>query len=68
MVSNYPDGVREAALAHKHKNETLAAYQRGAKLEKLRKLMDDWAEFCAPRHSREFTDAALSKMNDTRAA
>src|SRR5713101_8958235 len=53
---------------HHHRNETVAAYQRGAKLEKRRKLMDDWAEFCAPRLSREFTDAALSTMNDTRAA
>ncbi len=53
---------------HHHRNETVAAYQRGAKLEKRRKLMDDWAEFCAPRRSHEFTDAALSTMNDTRAA
>jgi integrase len=66
--TDYPDGVREAALAHKYKNETVAAYQRGAKLEKRRKLMVDWAEFCAPRLSREFPDAALSTMNDTRAA
>jgi len=28
--TDYPDGVREAALAHKYKNETMAAYQRGA--------------------------------------
>jgi hypothetical protein len=33
--------VREAALAHKYKSETTAAYQRGAKLEKRRSLMDD---------------------------
>jgi len=44
--TDYPDGVREAALAHKYKNETVAAYQRGAKLEKRRALMSDWAEFC----------------------
>jgi integrase len=31
--TDYPDGVREAALAHKYKNETMAAYQRGEKLE-----------------------------------
>jgi hypothetical protein len=49
-------------------DSAVAAYQRRAKLEKRRKLMDDWAEFCAPRLSREFTDAALSTMNDTRAA
>jgi integrase len=43
--TDYPDGVREAALAHKYKSETTAAYQRGAKLEKRRGLMDDWAQF-----------------------
>jgi integrase len=45
--TDYPDGVREAALAHKYKNETVAAYQRGAKLEKRRALMSDWANFCS---------------------
>jgi integrase len=43
--SDYPDGVREAALAHKYKSETTAAYQRGQKLEKRRALMKDWADF-----------------------
>jgi hypothetical protein len=45
--TDYPDGVREAALSHKYKNETVAAYQCGAKLEKRRALMSDWANFCA---------------------
>lgn len=43
--TDYPDGVREAALAHKYKSETMAAYQRGAKLEKRRALMNDWAAY-----------------------
>ena len=43
--ADYPDGVREAALAHKYKSETTAAYQRGQKLEKRRVLMKDWAQF-----------------------
>jgi integrase len=43
--TEYPDGVREAALAHKYKSETTAAYQRGAKLEKRRALMKDWSAF-----------------------
>jgi len=43
--TDYPDGVREAALAHKYKSETTAAYQRGQKLEKRRALMRDWAQF-----------------------
>jgi integrase len=42
---DYPDGVREAALAHKYKSETTAAYQRGQKLEKRRALMSDWANY-----------------------
>jgi len=43
--TDYPDGVREAALAHKYKSETTAAYQRGQKLEKRLVLMKDWAQF-----------------------
>lgn len=43
--TDYPDGVREAALAHKYKSETTAAHQRGQKLEKRRALMRDWAAF-----------------------
>jgi integrase len=42
--TDYPDAVREAALAHKYKNETMGAYQRGEKLEKRRALMRDWAK------------------------
>ena len=45
--TDYPDGVREAALAHKYKSETTAAYQRGAKLEKRRALMNNWSMFIA---------------------
>ncbi|MEA3058274.1 MAG: hypothetical protein QOF34_1089 [Sphingomonadales bacterium] len=43
--TEYPDGVREAAIAHKYKTETTAAYQRGQKLQKRRALMNDWAAF-----------------------
>ena len=39
--------MREAALAHKYKSETMAAYQRGQKPEKGRALMRDWAQFLA---------------------
>jgi integrase len=47
--TDYPDGVREAALAHKYKSETTAAYQRGQKLEKRRALMKDWASYANDR-------------------
>jgi integrase len=45
--TDYPDGVREAARAHKYRSETQAAYQHGQKLEKRRALMKDWAQFLA---------------------
>jgi len=43
--TDYPDGVRESALAHKYKSETVASYQRGTKFEKRRALMRDWADY-----------------------
>jgi integrase len=57
--TDYPDGVREAALAHKYKNETMAAYQRGEKLEKRRALMEDWANHICGK---------LTSVNSQRAA
>jgi integrase len=55
--TEYPDGVREAALAHKYKNETMAAYQRGEKLEKRRALMNEWTDYICSAH-RVKRDAA----------
>lgn len=45
--TSYPNEVAEAALAHTVKNETEAAYRRGDLFEKRRRLMEDWATFCA---------------------
>ena len=56
--TDYPDGVREAALAHKYKSETTAAYQRGQKLEKRRALMKDWATF--------LNSASVAQLGDRR--
>jgi integrase len=39
--------VAEAALAHSLKDKVEAAYQRGDLFERRRKLMDEWATFCA---------------------
>jgi integrase len=46
-VTNYPREVAEAALAHVLRNKTEAAYQRSDLMEKRRRLMEDWASFCA---------------------
>ena len=48
-MTNYPRELAEAALAHVLKDKTEAAYQRGDLLEKRRRLMTDWADFCARR-------------------
>jgi integrase len=44
--SNFPRELVEAALAHVLEDKTEAAYQRGDMLEKRRRLMGAWAEFC----------------------
>jgi integrase len=43
----YPREVAEAALAHTNKDRVESAYLRGDHLEKRRRLMQDWATFCA---------------------
>ncbi len=43
----YPSEVVEMALAHTITNKVEAAYRRGDLIEKRRRLMEDWAKFCA---------------------
>lgn len=43
----YPREVIEHALAHQLKDKAEAAYARGSLFDKRRRLMDDWAKFCA---------------------
>lgn len=45
--TNYPRDMAEMALAHKIPDKVEAAYRRGDMLEKRRRLMNDWAAFCA---------------------
>jgi integrase len=44
--TNTPNEVSEAALAHQIKDETEAAYRRGALLKKRTTLMNAWARYC----------------------
>jgi integrase len=54
-----PSDIAEAALAHVLGDKTIAAYQRGDLLERRRKLMDQWAEWCRrPANVRELRSAA----------
>jgi integrase len=43
----YPNEMLEIALAHAVGNKVEAAYRRGDMMEKRRRLMADWAEYCA---------------------
>jgi len=44
--TNYPNHVVEVALAHTIADKVEAAYRRGDLLDKRRRLMDEWAQFC----------------------
>lgn len=43
----YPDAVVEMSLAHAIGNAVEAAYRRGDLFEKRKRLMADWASYCA---------------------
>jgi integrase len=45
--TSYANHVVEMALAHAVPNAVEAAYRRGDLFDKRRRLMDDWAQFCA---------------------
>jgi integrase len=45
--TSYPREVREQCLAHAIESKTEKAYRRGEMLDKRRRLMNAWAEFCA---------------------
>jgi integrase len=45
--TSYPNHVAEAALAHTIGDKVEKAYRRGDLLEKRRRLMADWAQWCS---------------------
>lgn len=45
--TQFPREVVEASLAHAIENRVEAAYRRGDLLEKRRRLMDAWCDFCS---------------------
>jgi len=45
--TDYPNEMAEMALAHTIGDKVEAAYRRGDLLEKRRKMMQDWADYCA---------------------
>ncbi len=61
--TNYPHEVAEMALAHAIGDKVEAAYRRGDLFEKRRRLMKDWAAFCA---SPEIRKGSVISMNAAR--
>ncbi len=45
-ATDFPRELAEAALAHTLGNKVEAAYQRGDLLDKRRRMMEAWADFC----------------------
>ena len=56
--TDHPREVAEAALAHLVGDATERAYRRGDALERRRKLMADWARFCAGEDASHNVEAA----------
>jgi integrase len=46
--TNTPERIAESALAHRLKDASEAAYQRGDLIEKRQALMTNWANYCYP--------------------
>ena len=51
--TSFPREVAEAALAHKVGDEVERAYRRSDALEKRRRLMQEWADYCENCQARE---------------
>jgi hypothetical protein len=47
-TSTFPHATCEHALAHRISDKAENVYWRGDELEKRRKLMDAWAQWCEP--------------------
>lgn len=45
-TTSYPNEMAEIALAHTVGDKVEAAYRRGDMMEKRRRMMEDWANFC----------------------
>jgi integrase len=61
--TNHPREVAEMALAHAIGDKVEAAYRRGDLFEKRRRLMKDWAAFCA---NPEIRKGSVISMNTSR--
>ncbi len=61
----YPSEMKEMALAHTIGNKAEAAYRRTDMIEKRRRLMDDWAAYCANAHKAAATVTPIRTIAST---
>jgi len=59
--TNFKNEICEAALAHKVKDQTEAAYRRGDLLEKRRPMMEAWARYCNERPATKGSNVTAFK-------
>lgn len=64
----YAHEVCEMALAHVIGNKSEAAYRRGDMFEKRRRLMDEWADFCASEKAAGATVTPIRQGRDRQSA
>lgn len=63
--TNFPREVAEKALAHAIDSKTEAAYRRGDLLDKRRKLMQSWADYCDKAKGLDSKVAPIRKKEAT---
>jgi hypothetical protein len=59
--TNYPREVVELCLSHVQGDPLERAYQRGDILEKRRRLMQEWADFCENGEQQSETNVVPSR-------
>jgi integrase len=59
--TNFPAEVAEMALAHTVSDKTVAAYNRSDLFERRRRLMQQWATFCATPQEKRSNVAVLRR-------
>lgn len=63
--TGYAHEVAEMALAHTIENKVERAYRRGDLFDKRRRLMDDWAAYCADCHMAGDNILPIRKVADS---
>jgi integrase len=61
--TSYPKVVIDKALAHTVSDKVEAAYQRSDLFDKRRRLMADWAKFCATKSIERGTVISLTQLS-----